>query len=304
MSAGLRLALGLDAGGTTTRWVVLNAARDVVAEGTVGGLSGLLLHTEHGVGRLKQAFAQIAASIDVHRAESSELRVAGGFTGVDGHSPQLAALIAEALSISPDAVTIMSDIEVAFRGAFAPGAGYIVYAGTGSIAAYVDHSGAFHRAGGRGVGLDDGGGGYWMAREALRQIWRREDEQPGAWQGSALARAMFERLGGSDWDRSRTFFYSKDRGEIGMLALAVRETADADPISREILRGAGIELARLANAMIARYGAKPVALAGRAARLHPIIEATFREHVRGVAISFVETASQRIAAEIALCATP
>ena len=39
--------------------------------------------------------------------------------------------------------------------------------------------------------VDDAGGGYWIGREALRRLWRREDEQPGAWRESALARRLF-----------------------------------------------------------------------------------------------------------------
>jgi N-acetylglucosamine kinase-like BadF-type ATPase len=280
--------------------MLLDADAQRLAEGTAGGLSGLMLHTDHGQRRLKATIAEIADAVRAVLPAGSSLAAAGGFTGVDGHSAQLANLIADAFAIAPQRVAIMSDIEVAFRGTFQPGEGYIVYAGTGSIAAYVDESGCFHRAGGRGVGLDDGGGGYWMAREALRHIWRREDEAPGAWKESALARAMFDRLGGSDWDRSRTFFYARERGDIGMLALAVRDTADADPVSREILRGAGIELARLAHAMIARYGTKPVALAGRAAKLHPIIEATLRERLPKVALRYVESVAHEAAARIAL----
>jgi N-acetylglucosamine kinase-like BadF-type ATPase len=259
-----------------------------------------MLHTDHGLRRLRATIAEIADAVRAVLPAGSALAAAGGFTGVDGHSAELAQLIADAFAIAPQRVAIMSDIEVAFRGTFQPGEGYIVYAGTGSIAAYVDETGHFHRAGGRGVGLDDGGGGYWMAREALRHIWRREDESPGAWKESALARAMFDRLGGSDWDRARTFFYARERGDIGMLALAVRETADADPVSREILRGAGIELARLAQAMINRYGTKPVALAGRAAKLHPIIEATLRERLPKVALRYVESVAHEAAARIAL----
>ncbi|MGL4232089.1 MAG: BadF/BadG/BcrA/BcrD ATPase family protein [Casimicrobium sp.] len=298
-----RIALGLDAGGTTTRWIAIDDARSTLAEGKVAGLSALLLHNELGVAKLRTTFAEIAAVLAPTRAHAHELRVCGGFTGVDTHSPELAHLISQAFGIDAVNVAIFSDIEIAYRGAFKPGEGYIVYAGTGSIAAFVDDGNALQRAGGRGVGLDDGGGGYWIAREALRRIWRREDEQPDSWKGSPLARAMFERIGGSDWDRSRAFFYSKERGDIGMLALAVRETADADPLSREILRNAGIELARLANAMISRYGERPIALAGRATRLHPIIEASLREHVRTVPISFVEIEAQRVAAEIAATTT-
>ncbi len=43
-----------------------------------------------------------------------------------------------------------------------------VHAGTGSIAGFVDRTAQFHRAGGRGGILDDGGSGYWITVEALR----------------------------------------------------------------------------------------------------------------------------------------
>jgi N-acetylglucosamine kinase-like BadF-type ATPase len=124
------------------------------------------------------------------------------------------------------------------------------------------------------VVLDDGGGGFWIAREALRHIWRIEDEAPGAWQDSAMARAVFDQIGGSDWALSRQFIYGQERGAFGQLALAVAASADADPAASAILRGAGNELARLALALKGRFGPRPVALSGRAATLHPLIAAT------------------------------
>jgi N-acetylglucosamine kinase-like BadF-type ATPase len=172
---------------------------------------------------------------------------------------------------------LCNDIEIACRDAFEPGGGYLVYAGTGSIAAFIDAEGTLHRAGGRGVVLDDGGGGFWIAREAMRRIWRREDERPGAWQASPLAHAVFDYVGGSDWSFSRQFIYTRERGEIGQLALAVARSADVDGEAREILRLAGAELARLAQALVARFGARPVVLSGRAAALHPSIAQAMRE---------------------------
>jgi N-acetylglucosamine kinase-like BadF-type ATPase len=127
------------------------------------------------------------------------------------------------------------------------------------------------------VVLDDGGGGFWIAREALRHIWRIEDEQPGAWRDSPMARAVFDHIGGSDWALSRQFIYGQERGAVGQLALAVAASADADPAAAAILRMAGRELARLARALIGRYGARPVALSGRAAGLHPLIAASMRD---------------------------
>lgn len=293
------LGLGLDAGGTTTRWLLLDSERRTLGEGRVAGLSGLHLNNELGVRRLRSEFARIATDIASLRG-AARIKVVGGFTGVDGHSSELAALIAELLDVSVVDVRTMSDVEVACRGEFNPGEGYIVYAGTGSIAAFIDGDNTFHRAGGRGVGLDDGGGGYWMAREALRHIWRQEDEYPGAWRNSPLAHAVFERIGSSEWPDSRNFFYGRERGEIGALAVALNETADSDPISRDILRRAGYELARLGAAMVNRFGSRPIALAGRAAKLHPIIETTFRERLPKATISLVETSAHHSAACLAL----
>jgi N-acetylglucosamine kinase-like BadF-type ATPase len=167
-------------------------------------------------------------------------------------------------------------MDIAYRASFAPGEGYLVYAGTGSIGAYIDADGQFHRAGGRGVVLDDGGGGFWIAREALRRIWRIEDETPGAWQHSALAQAVFEHVGGSDWAYSRQFIYGQERGAVGKLALAVAASAERDPAAAAILQAAGEELARLALALLKRFGARPIVVSGRAAALHPLIMDTMR----------------------------
>ncbi len=303
------IGVGIDAGGTTTRWIAFAEDGSVFAEGNVAGLTGLMLHTDAGVAKLKTEMAKIGVALQEKRPSSSAqsmmpIRVCAGFTGIDTHSPELAEIIAASLATFAGEVVTMSDIEVALRGVFQPGEGYLVYGGTGSIAVFIDAENKFQRAGGRGVGLDDGGGGYWMAREALRQIWRHEDERPGAWQDSTLARSIFNRIGGNDWDDSRKFFYSRERGEIGALALSLQETADSDPMSREILRGAGIELARLGAAMIVRYGQRPIALSGRASRLHPIIEATMRERLPSATISMIETKAHHTAARMALLSFP
>ena len=124
--------------------------------------------------------------------------------------------------------------------------------------------------------LDDAGGGFWIVREALRHIWRAEDEQPGCWQSSPMAVAIFERIGGSDWSFSRQFFYAGERGEVGQVATAVSAVVDDDPVARAIIGQAGVELARLGNALIQRFGMRPLALAGGAACMHPLIEENLR----------------------------
>jgi len=264
--------LGIDAGGTETRWALAAAGGVIVAEGTVGGLSALQMGSQAGRDAVHATFAALAAAVLPHGAPA---RAWAGLTGFinngSGDGELLQRWLAELLHLAPPAIHFCSDIEIAYRASFAPGDGYLVYAGTGSIGAFIDAAGQFHRAGGRGVVLDDGGGGFWIARAAMRHIWRNEDERPGAWRASPLARAVFDYVGGDDWTYSRQFIYGQERGAVGKLALAVAASADQDPAASDILREAGRELARLARALSERFGPRPVALSGRAAGLHPLI---------------------------------
>jgi hypothetical protein len=149
---------------------------------------------------------------------------------------------------------VVNDIELTCHAA---GDAYVVYAGTGSIAAFLDATGTLQRAGGRGGIIDDAGSGHWLARQALCQVWRAEDDEPGAWQRSPLAQRLFARIGGSEWAQTRAWVYGASRGELGTLALAVAEAAQApepDPVALALLHQAGAEIARLGMALMHRHG--------------------------------------------------
>jgi len=268
--------LGLDAGGTACRWTAVDAQGQLLAQAQVGGFSGMSLTSEAGRAQLGQALHELAATL-AHRLPAH--RVAGTYAGITGVSdPQgglaleLAGLVAARLSTAPHQVQCHSDMDIAFRAAHEPGGGYLVYAGTGSIASFIDGDGVWHRAGGRGFVLGDEGGGYWIAKEALSTIWRREDEWPGQWVESPMARCLFARMGGSDWASTRQFIYGQDRGEVGRLALAVAEAAElGDAEAALLLRRAGIEIGRLGAVLFRRFGPKPVVAAGRVLLLHPLV---------------------------------
>lgn len=267
-----RLAVGLDAGGTATRWAALAADGKLQGEGAVDGISGLHLSLPDK----RAALAQTLAALHAQLAPLGRVAaVYGGITGISDPqgtlTRELNSLIAAALDGAQ--VQCHSDMDVAWRAAFdVPGEGFLVYAGTGSIATWLSPAGVLERAGGRGFALGDEGGGYWIAKEALAAVWRREDEQPGAWRDSGLARAVFNQLGGADWARTRAFVYASDRGVVGRLALAVAEAAEfRDPEACALLRRAGQELGRLARVLRARFGAHPVVAAGRVLLLHPLV---------------------------------
>jgi glucosamine kinase len=292
------VALGIDAGGTQTRWALAGTDGTIIADGSVAGMSATQMALPAGRDAVRGVLAELAAQV---LAVAAPVRVCAGLTGFDGVAVEPAQWLAAALGLAPSAVTVRSDIEIAYLASFKPGAGYLVYAGTGSIAAWIAADGVFHRAGGRGVTLDDGGGGFWIAREAMRLIWRREDEQPGAWEQSPLARAVFDHVGGSDWALSRQFIYGQDRGAVGRLALAVASVADADPQALAILEQAGRELARIALALVGRYGPRPIAVDGRAATLHPAIMTALRQSLpAALPLTQISIPAHHAAARIAL----
>lgn len=296
MDSSASAALGLDCGGTQTRWALAARSGLLLAEGTVGALTGLQMATSEGRAHIAE---QLSLAAQAARAVAPFGHVHAGVTGFDGDAAAaLQALFAQALGVASTDVHAVSDIELICRSAFAPGSGHVVYAGTGSIAAHLDVHAVLHRAGGRGGALDDGGSGYWITREALRHIWRSEDEEPGCWQRSMMAQALFAHIGGSTWAQSRRFINLSDRGTVGAAALAVAATADADPAAHDILQRAGSELARLARALLRRLGPMPVALAGRAFELHPLIESTLRQALPvDVPVSRLNAAAHHTAAQ-------
>jgi N-acetylglucosamine kinase-like BadF-type ATPase len=277
------LGLGLDAGGTQTRWALVSEDGRLRAQGHAPAFSALQMNDGPGRSHVAAVLREVADAVQVGlramSGASGPLALCAGITGFDvAGDAALRAALATAIGLPASCIEIASDIEMACRSTFAPGEGMLLYAGTGSIAGHVDARGVFHRAGGRGVLLDDAGGGHWIAIQALRQVWRAEDERPGAWRESLLARRLFEQIGGSDWADTRRAVYAATRGEVGRLALAVAAAArDGDASAQAVLRRAGLELARLALAMRQRLPVRRVALAGRVFELGPAVEAGLRE---------------------------
>ncbi|HST95183.1 MAG TPA: BadF/BadG/BcrA/BcrD ATPase family protein, partial [Microvirga sp.] len=177
-------------------------------------------------------------------------------------------------------VFVAEDMWIAYLAYFALGEGILVYSGTGSIGYYLSEAKEVIRVGGRGNLIDDGGSGFWIAREALKAVLRAEEEKHGAGWTTTLGTCLAQALGGTDWNIVRSFVYGGDRGKIGSLARAVGEAALAnDRTALKILKEAGKELARLANALIKRLGSRPVALVGGSARLHPVLSEAFRKEL-------------------------
>lgn len=274
--------LAIDVGGSALRWALAGPDSSVRMRGEAPPFSGQLLSPGAG----EAARTSIA---EVARRAGGAGRVVAGVTGLSTPSEEadlLAAMLAAAFTAVD--VRVMSDIELATRALTRAGTSMLVYSGTGSIAACIDGAGRLVTAGGKGVLIDDAGGGYWIAVTALRSVLRAEDAHPGAGWATPLGRAFARRFGGSDWATVRRAFYGLDRGSIGRLALAATEAADSDPRAMDVLMAAGGELAALARLLLGRYPASEVLLAGRAASLHPVIESAMAGALTGTSLRRID----------------
>ncbi len=260
----MALGLGIDAGGTATRWRVAEE-------------------------RARQIILDMAQTV---MRTGKPLGIVAGITGLTRDTPAEAtmrAIFADVFELPQDRIFVAEDMWIAYLSYFALGEGILVYSGTGSIGYYLSENKDVIRVGGRGNLIDDGGSGFWIAREALKAVLRKEEESPGEGWASPLGTCLEKALGGTDWNIVRSFVYGGDRGKIGSLARAVGDAARAnDETATRILREAGEELARLANALTKRVGPRPVALAGGSSRLHPIVAEAFRKGLR-IPVEFIAT---------------
>lgn len=272
----MALGLGIDAGGTATRWRLVDPQGECVAQGSVEPLTGHLFSPE-AEERAKRIIADLARTA---RQTGNPIGIVAGITGLTRDTPAEAtmrSLFATAFQLDESRIFVAEDMWIAYLSYFALGEGILVYSGTGSIGYYLSESKEVIRVGGRGNLIDDGGSGFWIAREALKAILRTEEASPGEGWSTTLGRCLSEALGGTDWNIVRSFVYGGDRGKIGSLARAVGEAAHKeDDTALRILREAGEELARLANCLIKRLGPRPVALVGGSSRLHPVLADAFQ----------------------------
>lgn len=293
-------ALGLDCGGTESRWHVLDRQGRLVAHGRGPRLSGHLFEPRE---REIAMDALRALCGDIRKLEVPVEAVVAGVTGLSEESPErrvLAEVIGALLELPAKAVTVQDDLWLAYHAAFEPGAGILVYAGTGSAACHVTTEGRVLRAGGHGLLIDDAGSGFWIGQQALRWMMREHD-RTGELPDTVLSETLLGHVGGRDWDAIRSYVYADSRRRIAELAPVVASAAETgDPVATEIFAEAGRELARLGLALIDRVGLKPVALTGGAARAHPLLFEIFDRTLAVPECRIVDTDPAEAAARLAL----
>jgi N-acetylglucosamine kinase-like BadF-type ATPase len=137
---------------------------------------------------------------------------------------------------------ITHDAEIALTGATAGAPGIIVIAGTGSMAFGRNSAGRTARAGGWGYVFGDEGGGFDIARQALRAALRMEE---GWGPKTSLRDSLLNATSSKDANTLLHRLYASEfsRPEVAALSQLVTECAEnGDTVALEILREAAAAL--------------------------------------------------------------
>jgi N-acetylglucosamine kinase-like BadF-type ATPase len=235
--------LGIDAGGSKTRWEVVDAAARVLGSGESAGIQAVTAGPE-------QAAAALAAVIS---ASGGPFEVA--VVGIAGAgSPQMRARLRDALARAgvERPVAICGDPEVAAAAALRTSAGLAIWAGTGSFAIARDRAGQLVRTGGRGHLLGDEGGGYSIVRAAAVAAVKALD---GVGPPTALGAVLDRSFASERPERLGVAMQACSPREVASRAgLVLEVAARGDLVARAVLEAEADSLAALGVSAAQRAG--------------------------------------------------
>ncbi len=277
--------LGVDGGGTKTRFAVIDASGRLLAQAQLGttyhpqvGLEGVRAVLADGI---RQVLTDAGLDLD---------DVGYAFFGLPAHgedgqaTPKLDAIPAAILG--HDRYRCDNDMVCGWAGSLACADGINIVAGTGSIG-YGQRRGQAARAGGWGEAFSDEGSAHWIAVQGLNLYSRMSD---GRLPKGPLHALFNQTLAlESDLDICARIYGEQayTRGELAQLSVLVCRAAEAgDAAAAAIFDQAGQELAAIVDALRRALGfadneTVPVSFSGGAFSagqrlLHPFRAALLR----------------------------
>jgi len=243
-SRGSHWVVGIDAGATSTKGILVNLKGEELAsqQGSAFNLRfQKVSEFEETVFNLVHELIS-TAHLGGHAPGAIGIGVAGA--GRERDQTMLRDAIAHRFPQSH--VVLNHDAWIAHYGAFSGRSGILVTAGTGSIAFGRNEAGEEARAGGWGWMLGDEGSGWWIGREAIRAALA---EWEGSGPATKITDLILEAFELSDiYDVIPEIYHEKiARRDIISLAKPVGELAKAgDEIAIDIYHRAGLALGRMA----------------------------------------------------------
>lgn len=245
--------LGVDGGGTKTRFALVDARERLLAEAQLG----TTYHPEVGLDGVRAVLA--AGIAEVVAAAGIEIpRIAHAFFGLPAYgedsevTPLLHAIPATILG--HDRYHCDNDMVCGWAGSLGCVDGINIVAGTGSIG-YGQRNGKAVRGGGWGEAFSDEGSAHWIAIQGLNAYSRMSDGRLRKGPLHALFNEVMHLE--QDLDICARIYgeHAYTRGELAQLSrLVARAAAAGDVTARGIFAQAGVELAAIVDAIRRQLG--------------------------------------------------
>lgn len=256
--------LGIEGGGTKTEWVLLESG--VPVDRGVLPASNLQLTPDPALGQLFDVLPRDVTDVGVFLAGTSSAE----------DRRRLRALAAQ--SWPHASIAVGNDRESAIATAFGEADGIIVIAGTG-CAVHGRKGRREEKAGGWGHVLGDRGGGYDLARQALRAVLTRYDLEGHI---TPLAERILRDLALNTLHELAVWAMHADKMSVARLAPAVFAAArHGEPEMLGVLQGGAGVLAEFTQAVARRLAFQdpPVRLFGGLFLHHPDYVALFKHRL-------------------------
>ncbi|GLZ32829.1 N-acetylglucosamine kinase [Lentzea sp. NBRC 105346] len=252
------LVVGLDAGGTSTRALVLDLEGVRLGAGLAGGANPNSHPPERAAAHIGEALREALDGLDSRKVRSGVLGMAGAskLTTDPGVSALFQAAWADAGLNCP--MRVITDCEAAFATGTSSPDGTVVVAGTGSIAARVVDHRMTRASGGYGWLLGDEGSAFWLGREAVRATLRLLDRDASL---EGLATAVLSVAGARN--RNQLIQVVKAGAPIDLARFAPLVSAahhHGDPEAIRIVRAAAHHLTEMALDVVT--DSSPIVLVG------------------------------------------
>lgn len=165
------MILGIDAGGTSTSFVVYDEAGEIVLTHKDKTMHFMTV----GFDGITQRLTDFLNVLKDKEIKAEDLFVVIGMAGYGEDLKIREKIEASVFKVFPQAI-IMNDAHFAHISALNNQDGVLVISGTGSIAFHKKNN-EFSRKGGFGYLIDDGGSGFWIGKQILRTFSRQIDGQ-------------------------------------------------------------------------------------------------------------------------------
>ncbi|MFV0427348.1 MAG: N-acetylglucosamine kinase [Beutenbergiaceae bacterium] len=248
-------AVAVDAGGTSTRAMVIDAQAQCLGIGRSGRGNPISDGADAAAASISEAVAAalIAANLPGTSVQAFSVAMAGGNT-MTGHAQWLHEPLAR-LGISAD-VAVEPDLLAMFCSGTPELDGYALISGTGAIAALIRNGRIDRFSDGIGWLLGDTGSGFWIGREVVRAVALALDgREPKTSMVSAVLRHYGIELNnavvnGHVVSLNDLVRLTYDRSPLSLAALAPIAFEDPDdPVSLSILVRAAHALATSVTAV-------------------------------------------------------